>query len=270
MIDVGYDGDVADVLYVFGQVTHFTMFTRCGLLTLICIASCAGQGDDERIVGHVKDRSGGGLTAFVRLTPDDGGPTLVRSRADRHGDFTLEHIKPGVYAVRMWLQGFREKAVHGVVVPLAGSVKLGSILLEISSCDGPGTNCDCAGSKAQCADSVVRGTYLVVKQGCGADLDAGKATCGNDTKTDFLTSSGEGNALYLRPTNGTLITPLNSTNANCCDAAYADKPLRIDGLGPGNDFCVLTTKQRSSHVFTADDVEPDSVEIKLWFVNRPR
>ena len=39
MVDVGYDGDVADVLYVFGRGTHPTMFTRCGLLTLIWVVS---------------------------------------------------------------------------------------------------------------------------------------------------------------------------------------------------------------------------------------
>ena len=126
--------------------------------------------------------------------------------------------------------------------------------------------CDCVGSKAECAESIVKRGYLVVKRGCGADLDAGKATCGNNSNADFVISTGEGTSLYLRPLDGTQITPLNSS-----DGLYADEGIRMDGLGPGNDFWIRTAGGRVySHVFTTDEVEPDSTEIKLWYVNRPR
>jgi hypothetical protein len=60
---------------------------------LVCVASFAGDGDEGRIVGRVTD-SGKAvlLEALVRLRPDDGGPTLVRARADQA---VVDVIEPG-------------------------------------------------------------------------------------------------------------------------------------------------------------------------------
>jgi hypothetical protein len=42
--------------------------------------------------------------------------------------------------------------------------------------------------------------------------------------------------------------------------------MRIDGSGHDEGLCVRTTKRRFVQVFTADEVEPGSVALTLWYV----
>jgi len=262
MIDVGYDGDVADVVYVFGQSTHSTMFTRCGLLTLICIASCAGQEGEGRIVGRVFDQSGEDNSgaplpgAVVLLTPDDGRPTLQRVLADARGQFVLDNVKPGIYAVRMWAPCLREKAAHGIVVTSRDTVDEGTVRLEFAA------GCSL---KHMFVDA-----RRIVELGCGLDLDPGRSRCDRNSKADLQFVRGQEGALYLRPLNGALMALPGTTNescqAGCICAKYSDTPMRLDGFAHNRGLCVLTHKRRFAQVFASEEAEPGSVELVLWYV----
>jgi len=86
-------------------------------------------------VGRVFDQSGEDNSgaplpgAVVLLTPDDGRPTLQRVLADARGQFVLDNVKPGIYAVRMWAPCLREKAAHGIVVTSRDTVDEGTVRL---------------------------------------------------------------------------------------------------------------------------------------------
>jgi hypothetical protein len=262
MVDVGYDGDVADVLDVFGCV-HPSMFARWWLLILISMAAFAADGGEGRIVGQVVDEAGAWLSgASVIVTPDGGGPPLFRTKAGPGGNFALEHVKPGAYVVRISSPGFRVERVH-TTVSAGTAADLKSVALKIGNCDLPGVICDCFGVEGY-DDTILARGHLFIKKGCGADLDAGKVICEKEAKADLLFGPGDGAGLYLRPLNGALITPLDTQT-------YGDKPVRIDGLGPGSDFWVRAASGHSySHVILTADVDPDSAELDLWYVSRPR
>lgn len=57
--------------------------------------------------------------------------------------------------------------------------------------------------------------------------------------------------------------------SDCKDRYRFDQPIRIDGLGPGNAWCVETNSKQRAHVFIERKVvEPESEEIALWVVTR--
>jgi hypothetical protein len=253
------------------------MFALCRLLIVLAASTAlASDGDDGRITGRIFDYSiqdqgavGAPLPgAIVRLTPVDGGPTLARTRAGRDGYFVLDGVKPGTYAVRMWLQGWREKAVR-VDVRQRDPVDVGTVRLDVAF-DEPGVMVDCPDPTC----GILSSGHVDLRRECTIDLDAGTSACGPETgarkKAGLVLISGEGASLWLRPVNGALMTVPKPGQSDCNGATYANRAIRIDGLGPGNDFCVITGKRRLSHVFFADYVEPDSVQIKLWYGNRRR
>jgi len=265
---VGYDGDVADVVYVFGQSTHSTMFTRCGLLTLICIASCAAQGGEGRIVGRVMDESCAAVGgALVQLTRDGGGPVLYSAEAASDGSFALQSVKPGVYTARVSSGGFRVRRVHEVVVPERGTLDLRAVALRVRDCDAPGVDCDCfAVSEGDCVDTILRKGHMGITRRCGADLDAGRVVCDSGSNAELVLVPGDGASLYVRPANGAQMTPVDSNGG-----PYSDRPVRIDGLGPGSDFWVRAANGHLySHVIITADVDSGSAEVDFWYVNRPK
>jgi hypothetical protein len=243
------------------------MFTRRWWLTLIAAAALAAGGDGGRIVGrsddlaHCPNRCG-----VVRLTPEDGGPTLAQTDVDGEGNFAFEDVKPGVYRVRISMRSFREGSIP-VVVRAGATVDLGHTGPGDFLSAWPGMNIDCmwSGPRApeQACPLIAQG-YVHVKRGCGADLEAGRSTCEHP---DFVLAPGHGKALCLFPADGVKMAPVNGSKSG--DWGYSNKPIRIDGYGAGNDFGVRKRHTRSNwHVLIMEPVEPDSAEITLWYVER--
>ena len=83
----------------------------------------------------------------------------------------------------------------------------------------------------------------------------------------WFTDSRDGGA-YLTPGEGARISPPNPTSGDCKETKYDKTPIRVDGLGPGNDICVRTSDGRLSHIYFDDEVTAGSV-LRLWHVTRP-
>lgn len=244
------------------------MVTRGLFLILIAAELFATNGADGRIVGRVTIEPCAPLGgALVWIAPDGGGPTVDSVESAPDGRFVLEHVKPGVYKVRAAKDGYyRESKLHGVVVSARATVDLGRVWLMHGDCDDPNVHCGCVGDA--CRDDVSRKGRLLIKRGCGADLDAGVAVCDADSKTDIRFSPGEGKSLYIRPTNGASMAPVDGFDARISE--FSARPVRVDGLSPGASLWVHTASGHSySHLVVTEDLEPDSAEIDLWYVNGP-
>ena len=138
--------------------------------------------------------------------------------------------------------------------------------MRIVDCDAPGVMCDSFGLDGPASDPKIKTGALLIRRGCGADLEAGTPTCGDEKKVDFLFESGEGAALWVRPVNGASITPVDTPHA-----PYSDRPFRIDGGDTGSDFWVRTASGHVySHLILTADVDADSRELSLHFANRAR
>ena len=86
-------------------------------MALFCIiGTAAGAGAQTgEIAGIVVDATGEVLPgATVALTGDPATPMIART--DAKGSFTFSGLSPGVYAVTVFLNGFREATVDGVAV----------------------------------------------------------------------------------------------------------------------------------------------------------
>jgi hypothetical protein len=215
------------------------------LVATIAAASAFGG---STITGTVPDAQGASVgSAVIRLSPIGSGETKYRGESDREGKFKIEGIAPGEYFIRASAQGFRESSMRVSVDE--GTAELGTVKLPVIDCDGPGVNCDYiypANSTPSPSDVTSAGRVTL-------RFDAGHA--------DFkLTTNGSG-SIYLNPINGTTIGP--------CEGKPTPDPIRIDGLGPGNDWCAITHDKHRAHVFiTGGIVEPGVLQVPLWIVMR--
>jgi hypothetical protein len=232
---------------------------------LISAALFAADDDGGRIVGQVVQQPCAPVSgALVRVGPDGGGPTLYRTQSAPDGHFALEHVKPDTYAVRISKYGHGQIRLESVVVATNGGIDLGRTWLDQLNCDAPGAHCGCVGDG--CHD-VLRDGGLSVKLSCSADLESGVAACDNGSRADIRFIRGEGNSLYVRPVNGATIAPVSAFEAR--DSHFSNEPIRIDGTSAGASFWVHTAGGHSySHLTLTSDVEPDSAELELWYVNR--
>ena len=97
----------------------------------------------------------------------------------------------------------------------------------------------------------------------------GAGSCPADSRTDFAATK-EGAAIYVEPRNGSAIYMPNSSADGCTSRVRSDVRIRIDGFGPGIDFCVRRRDDRLSHVYVTSEVTADSAEVWLWFTTTKR
>jgi hypothetical protein len=235
-------------------------------LAAVMVAGSALAGGIER--GVVVDQSLGGASlphSVVRLLPEGSSATRYRAEAGYDGEFRVENVIPGTYTLRAYRPGFREEATTVNVVE--GEIaNAGRVVLKMAGCDSPGTICDDFGIGPQPPPDVARGD-VILRSGCAVDLDKAAVTCpeggsGLDNRADLRLDAGQESAIYLSPVNG-------ATISGCESKSHGDQPIRIDGLGPGNDWCVQTSAKHYSHVFIElKVVEPGASEVILWVVTR--
>jgi len=102
--------------------------------------------------------------------------------------------------------------------------------------------------------------FVRLRRDCSADFVQNAVTCSDPRpKSADLRLVFDG-ANQLVPMIG--ISPLGRTSP------LEKTPLRLGGLGRGDDFWVRTTGGKLAHVFVTTDIEPDSTEIELWHVTR--
>jgi hypothetical protein len=230
---------------------------RWMLALLVPVVAIAGGSVEGRVV----DPTGASIPkSLVRLMPKDSGETKYRTESDDLGSFSFSNVTPGEYVVRASHVGFRESS-ESLTVRDGKATNARSIKVPIIDCDGPVLDCLIVTAVNEplppvLASPIARGG-VGLQIGCALDLDAGASRCEASTRTDLRFVAGEGGKLYLELING----------AKLCDSP--DQRVRVDGLGPGNRWCVATrTHHRSQVYINLSVVEPGADFIGLFFTTR--
>jgi hypothetical protein len=157
----------------------------------------------------------------------------------------------------------------------------GLVRLEIADCDAPDMNCDwifaeipggepgpTAGREPEPITVVAYG-YISLDRNWGADLDSGKVFQSGEARAD---KPRPGSDLVLSQVSGSwLLIPVNGASVSqtdCVAPKFGKTAIRLDGMGPGVEFCVQTDRKSYSHVFIVDEIRSESSTIRLWHVTR--
>jgi len=203
----------------------------------------------------------------VRLLPEGSGTTKYRVETGDNGEFIVENVSPGAYVVRAHHVGFMEGAVTATVID--GEIAdAGRVPLRLAPCDAPGVNCFYISASSDPPPPPSASGSVALRMDCGVDLDLPTMSCPDnanrvDSRADLQAHAGGGGAIYLTAINGARIS-------DCATKSDINQPIRVDGLGPGNDWCVETNAKHPSHVFIGAwwVVEPGAEEVRLWIVTR--
>jgi hypothetical protein len=137
-----------------------------GLLVVWHFGAAAQPG---AIVGKAADPTGNFLPLpTVRLADQSSEGRHYQTTGDRKGQFGLDGIEPGVYAVTISVQGFRDKTVPDVRVAAEVQTDIGTLLLDFAGCDAPGVICDDFGLSVYNDPIHAQGTIEVL-QFCAVD-----------------------------------------------------------------------------------------------------
>lgn len=190
------------------------------------------------VQGRVVDPAGASIgQALVRLLGPESRATQYRVQSDDSGAFHLSGVAAGVYTLRISRAGFRE-ATKLVAVSDDSTTDLGTLSLELSGCDAA-IACDYIGKTPPEVKAIIRTAEVAVSFGCGIDLEKAKSACGSDHMD--IRIEREGSTVMLHALGDAKFIACNSRQAGI-------NPVRIDGLGPGNDWCVLLKSQHVAHV----------------------
>ena len=240
-------------------------------IVALCLASQVAAAAGGQVRGTVVDPGEYPLPgASVRLLRPDSNLLAARGTADQNGTFHAT-VAPGAYTLVARMQGFRARRVTSIEVRDGETTDVGKLVLGSAGCDAPGVMCDNFGLGPP--DRVKASGHLDLNFACAADLGAGMTYCPEDLKvaarrtTDLRITRGE-SGVYLNAINGATVSTPNPPRTDCRDSSPGKADVRIDGLGPGDDICVRTHDGRLSHLFLVDDVEKDSLVIRLFHVTR--
>lgn len=249
-----------------------------GILSAVLSLSLLAQIDAGRLhgrmQGHVVDAAGAPIQAAIRIIQPDTNTVVLRFRAKEDGTFQTDPLVPAIYSVTAFSPGFRRGGLRKVVIKPGEVADLGTIRLDISGCDTPGTNCDYFGEVPDEVKRIVASAHVVLNFHCAVNLDdKGKPVCTEEA--GLLKSQGadirlsrENGAFYLSGVNGAALSAPYPSTLDRSGATYGTDRIAVAGLGRGVDFCVRTERGFISHVFFTEDIENDSRTVGLWYVTR--
>ncbi|HVO97246.1 MAG TPA: carboxypeptidase-like regulatory domain-containing protein [Bryobacteraceae bacterium] len=211
--------------------------------------------------GVVVDFTGAALPrANIRVLEAESNILVARATAEEKGAFKIDPLKPGAYTVTAWGSGFRLRIQTGVLIREGEAVDLGKLRLDFAGCDAPGVICDTV-NNAPVFPGLIRRASLAVPLNCGTDLVKGKSSCPTDSEANF-TVKKDGIKVDLLPLNGATL------DARC--SGQSDAKIRVDGFGPGLDFCVHLRDGLESHVYVVNEVGADSTEVRISLTTTKR
>jgi hypothetical protein len=140
---------------------------RLAGLLAVCHFGVAGQ--SGAVVGKVVDATGNFLSLPTARLNDQANEERRYPTGDRGGQFGLDGIEPGIYAVRISVQGFRDKTVLNVRVAAEEQTDIGTLVLDFAGCDAPGVICDDFGLSVYNDPIHAQGTIEVPRL-CAVDI----------------------------------------------------------------------------------------------------
>jgi hypothetical protein len=256
-----------------------TLLRLTGLL-VVCHFGVAAQ--PGTLVGKAADPTGNFLPyPKVRINDQfNNEGRRYETTGDRKGQFGLDGVEPGIYAVTISVQGFRDKTVPNVRVAAEEQTDVGTLRLDLASCDAPGVICDDFGLSVY-KDPIHAQGAIQIPQLFAVDIDEGKSTCtieldgrgtvppNQDADSDFWVRPGRAGELYLSPRNGAgfaLNPPAEWSKMGCITACYSTRDVRIDGLPLGSRVCIRTNRGRYAQVAFSEVVKSRAERIKVEFI----
>jgi len=190
---------------------------RSGLLRLtglLVVCHLARAGQLGSIAGKVVDSEDSFLPLpKVHIKDQSNEGRQYETTGDRKGQFLLDSVEPGIYAVKISVRGFLDKTLLDVRVAAEEQSDLATLRLNFAGCDAPGVICDDFGLKVY-DDPIHKGGTMEITQRCAVDIDEAKSSCNvksnrrgtiatrPDTVSDFWITPGRAGELYLSPRNG--------------------------------------------------------------------
>ena len=243
------------------------MSTRLGCIVgiLVSIVSVANAGE---VRGIVTDSDGYALRdAEVRLLSGVARIAEYRTTNLRDGSFRIAEVRPGVYAIRVWVRGFREEVRSPLLVTGDSVTETGSIHLQFGGCEVPETICDDFGlSPSSPEPPPLRRGRVVLGRNCGVNLDEGldNAICAEDRRVDLWFRAESDSRLELQP--GQAAALAQFTNYRCKSAHFEKDSWLMNGRGPGTELCVQTSEGHHAFVYVEEEVSNRSSSVKLYYV----
>lgn len=233
------------------------------------IALCSQPQEQATLRGVVTDVTGGAVSnTSIRVLQSDSHLVAAHAISGKDGSFETGPMMPGLYTITANAPGFRFRIWPGVAVREGEIHDLGKLQIELGRCETPGMMCDTFGI-APLFPGLIRQQELAVGLHCGADLVKGTISCPADAKADF-TVANDGAGTYIEPVNGSALYVPNSSVDGCTDRVRSEARVRIDGFGPGFDFCLRRRDDRVSHIYVTSEVSADSADVRFWFMTTKR
>jgi len=247
------------------------------ILAFLCSSALAKQ--NSQVHGRIVDPASAAIAGSARIMRIRDSVTLRRATATPDGAFPIDGLTAGKYRIAVWAGGFRPK-FGDIELPAGTDLDLGVLMLPLAGCDATGVICDSFGGEDPDSKSViVRKTLEIFPNTCAVDLDKGDEICtvildapqptspGPDKVSDIWIRTSQ-HEVTVVTRNGARFTRPNTADSVCRGAPFDATTIRIDGLGPGGEFCVRTTAGHLAHVFLASEVDATEKKFKLSFVTR--
>jgi len=243
----------------------------CSALHLSWSQSPAFQPAEQTgtISGQILDPMGAVIAkATIGVLDAQSRRTVQIVRSDSDGRFRANGLAAGEYLLAASAPGFREKLLSIGELKAGGDTVL-TIRLDVLDCDAPGVNCDIfsTGPVTDPHPIVARGP-LTVRRGDAVDLEHGIVAAQPADADVRLAAQAEG--LFLVPLNKALIYQECGTEGACGKGHATLESARIDGLGPGSEFCIKTRRRQCSKVFLTKQVDPGADEAAISIVTRAK
>jgi hypothetical protein len=251
------------------------------LVALVMAVPTGAQGQSYSRVKGVVDTSGMPLLeGSIRVLALPSHVTVARASIDANGRFEVDGLRPGRFVVVVLVRGFHSSRAS-VLLRDAKTIDLGTIKPVFLGCESGTLVCDSfapemivhpvLGIPLAPPSTILRRGYIELTIDCGVDLQTGSSDCygGQNVRADLRLKKEE-TGIFLYSLEGLNLYLPTAPKYDCGDATERESKIRVDGMGPSDDFCIQIGDHLVSHAFLIDYVEPDAKAVALRYVTQRR
>ena len=120
------------------RLLHIVALTLCVVVLFLRIVpfSVRSQDTSANLSGTVADPTGAAVPGARIALIGSTGESIASAMTDAEGKFTFSDIKPGIYSVKITLQGFATETIDNVSVQLGQAANL-NVVLEVNAISHP-------------------------------------------------------------------------------------------------------------------------------------